>query len=66
MLAVKAWAACARLRCNFQLTRSAQTAAVARRDDYASLTDADVKYFESVLGARGVITDVDALQPLNK
>ena len=64
MLALKARSA-ARLASQF--VRSAQTAtSISRRDDYASITESDIAHFRSILGDRGVITDADALQPLNK
>ena len=47
--------------------RGAQTAAaILRNKDYAQIKDRDVAYFRDILGDRGVITDPDALQPLNQ
>lgn len=47
--------------------RGAQTAAaISRNKDYGELEDRDVAYFRDILGDKGVITDPDALQPLNK
>lgn len=66
MLALRAWSASSWLRYVCTFTRSAQTAATTRRDDYAAITDADVAHFRNILGERGVVTDPDALQPLNK
>ena len=63
---LKAWHASSRLRLACKLSRGAQTAATVRRDDYASIKDADLQHFRSILGDRGVVTDPDALQPLNK
>lgn len=67
MLSLRPWGAASRLRLASQLVRHAQTAtAISRRDDYAVITDADIAHFRSILGDRGVVTDPDALQPLNK
>ena len=68
MLARRAWerAAC---RQSFvgRLVRGAQTAAsVSRSDEYSAISDRDIAYFQDVLGDRGVVTDPDALQPLNR
>ena len=50
-----------------KLSRGAQTAAaISRSDEYATISDRDIAYFQSVLGDRGIVTDPDALQPLNK
>lgn len=66
MLTLSALSASLRLRLTHKLARGAQTAAVSRHNDYASITDADIAHFRGILGDRGVITDPDALQPLNK
>ena len=67
MFCLTAWGAASRLRLASQLVRHAQTATtISRRDDYAVITDADIAHFHSILGDRGVVTDPDALQPLNK
>ncbi|MCJ1242586.1 hypothetical protein MMC14_010595 [Varicellaria rhodocarpa] len=63
---VKAWSQ-GRLQTLTKLCRGAQTAtAVSRRDEYTAITDRDIAYFRDVLGERGVVTDPDALEPLNK
>ena len=50
-----------------KLVRSALTAAaISRRDEYAAITNSDIAFFRDVLGERGVVTDPEALQPLNK
>lgn len=66
MLARTAWqSACSQTLT--KLVRSAQTAgAISKRDEYAAITDRDIAFFRDVLGNRGVVTDPDALQPLNK
>lgn len=68
MLAVRPWSRAARLQnVVSRFVRGAQTAAaVSRNDEYAEISDCDIAYFRDILGDRGVITDTDALQPLNK
>ena len=68
MLAIRPWSRAACLQTVFsKFVRGAQTAAaVSRSDEYAEISDGDIAYFRDVLGDRGVITDTDALQPLNK
>lgn len=68
MFALKTWRRVACLHPEVsKFVRGAQTAAtVSRRDEYASICDRDIAFFRDVLGDRGVVTDSDALQPLNK
>lgn len=68
MLAIRPWSRAACLQTVLsKFVRGAQTAAaVSRSDEYAEITDRDIAYFRDILGDRGVITDKDALQPLNK
>ncbi len=67
MLAFGRWSRSACLQTILNNARGAQTAAaISRNSDYAQITDHDVAYFRDILGDRGVITDPDALQPLNK
>lgn len=68
MFALKSWRRVACLQPEVsKFVRGAQTAAtVSRRDEYASICDRDIAFFRDVLGDRGVVTDSDALQPLNK
>lgn len=68
MLAIRPWSRAACLQnVVSRFIRGAQTAAaVSRNDEYAEISDGDIAYFRDILGDRGVITDTDALQPLNK
>ncbi len=68
MLAIRPWSRSAALQTIFNsFARGAQTAAaVCRNKDYAEIEDHDIAYFKDILGDRGVITDPDALQPLNQ
>lgn len=67
MLARRAWPRASLHNTLSKLVRNAQTAAATpRRDEYAAISDRDIAFFRDVLGDRGVITDPDALQPLNK
>lgn len=66
MLARNGWRRASSLTLT-RFVRSAQTAAAtSRRDEYAAISDRDIEFFRDVLGDRGVVTDPDALQPLNK
>ena len=66
MLARNAWRS-ASSQTLTKFVRSAQTAAAtSRRDEYAAISDRDINFFRDVLGDRGVVTDPEALQPLNK
>ncbi len=49
-----------------QSVRSASTAAASRNESFATLEDKDRNFFREVLGDTNVITDTDALQPLNE
>ena len=40
--------------------------AVERDPRFATVTDADLTFFESVLGSAGVVTDPHELQPFNR
>ncbi|KAL3143740.1 hypothetical protein ABBQ32_003572 [Trebouxia sp. C0010 RCD-2024] len=67
MLARRAWPRASSHIILSKLVRNAQTAAATpRRDEYAAISDRDIAFFLDVLGDRGVITDPDALQPLNR
>ena len=46
--------------------RAASTAALMRDARFSQLEDADVTFFESVLGRQGVVTDPHDLQPFNR
>lgn len=46
--------------------RAASGAAVQRSAQFAELNQDDVAFFRSVLGAKGVVTDPDALEPYNQ
>lgn len=48
-----------------RLVRYASTAA-SRNASFAALEDTDTNFFRDVLGDSNVITDIDALQPLNE
>lgn len=50
----------------FQSVRCASTAAASRNASFATLEDSDRNFFRDVLGESNVITDTDALQPLNE
>lgn len=66
MLARSAWRT-ASWQTLTRFVRNAHTAAATtRRDEYATISDRDITFFRDVLGDRGVVTDPDALQPLNK
>jgi hypothetical protein len=39
---------------------------VYRNTDYAEVSDTDLDYFKEVIGPHGVVTDADALDPLNR
>ena len=49
-----------------QSVRCASTAAASRNASFATLEDKDSNFFREVLGESNVITDTDALQPLNE
>ena len=49
-----------------QSLRCASTAAASRNASFATLEDKDRNFFRDVLGESNVITDTDALQPLNE
>lgn len=68
MLAIRQWRRSACLQTILKnFARGAQTAAaISRNKDYAEIHDRDVAYFRDILGDRGVITDPDALQPVNR
>ena len=61
------------LRCNRSIAsfclhpvRCASTAAAVRNASFGTLEDKDRNFFREVLGESNVITDTDALQPLNE
>ena len=49
-----------------QSLRCASTAAASRNASFAALEDKDRNFFRKILGESNVITDTDALQPLNE
>lgn len=49
------------------LDQARLAAGLVQRDPrFASVTDADLAFFESVLGSGGVVTDPHELQPFNR
>lgn len=55
-----------RLLSAFRQLRAASGAPLQRDPRFAAVQDADLAFFESVLGASGVVTDPHELQPFNK
>ena len=49
-----------------QSLRHASAAAASRNPSFATLEDKDRNFFRELLGETNVITDADALQPLNE
>jgi len=56
----------ARLLAALQQARLASGPPLSRDPRFASVQDADLAFFESVLGPGGVVTDPHELQPFNK
>ncbi len=49
-----------------QPSRNLATIASSRSPEYAEVSQSDLDYFKEVVGTHGVITDADALDPLNR
>jgi hypothetical protein len=64
------WLPCVRQRVSRLLTALQQVryaiGTPARDPKFSTVNDADLKFFESVLGSGGVVTDPHELQPLNQ